>query len=176
MVQFSHPYMTIGKAIALTIWTFVGKVMSLLFNRLSRRLNFPSEEQVAFNFMASNKCPCSQSYGFTNCYVWIWELEHEEGWVSKNWCFWIMMLGKTLESPLDCKKIKPVNPKGNQPWIFTGRTLKLGKIENGGVFYRKFSLLSQVEVKWKSLSHVRLFVTPWTIQSMEFSRPEYWSG
>ena len=57
MLQLSDPNITIGKTIALTTWTFVGKVMSLLFNRLSRRLNFPSEEQVAFNFMASNKCP-----------------------------------------------------------------------------------------------------------------------
>ena len=124
----------------------------------------------------ADKGPYSQSYGFSSNHVWMWELDHKEAWAMKSWCFWIVMLEKTLESPLDCKKIKPVNPKGNQPWIFTGRTLKLGKIENGGVFYRKFSLLSQVEVKWKSLSHVRLFVTPWTIQSMEFSRPEYWSG
>ena len=50
-----------------------------------------------------------------------WELEHKEGWVSKNWCFWTVVLEKTVESPLDCK-IKPVNPKGNQPWIFIGKT------------------------------------------------------
>ena len=52
----------------------------------------------------------------------MWELDHKEGWVLKNWCFLTVMLGQTLESPLDCKEIKPVNPKGNQPWIFTGRT------------------------------------------------------
>ena len=51
-----------------------------------------------------------------------WELDHKEGWAVKNWCFWSMVLEKTLESPLDSKKIKPVNPKGNKPWIFTGRT------------------------------------------------------
>jgi len=50
----------------------------------------------------------------------MWELNLKEGWASKNWCFWIMVLEKILESPLDCKEIKPVNPKGNQPWIFTG--------------------------------------------------------
>ena len=55
-------------------------------------------------------------------YVWMWELDHKKGWVLKNWCFWIMVLEKTLESPLDCKKIKPVNPEGNQPWIFIRRT------------------------------------------------------
>ena len=52
----------------------------------------------------------------------MWELDHTEGWTSKSWCFWNMVLEKTLESPLDCKEVKPVNPKGNQPWIFIGRT------------------------------------------------------
>ena len=55
-------------------------------------------------------------------YGWIWELEHKEGWTLKNWCFWIAMLEKTLEGPLDCKEIKSVNPKENQSWIFIGRT------------------------------------------------------
>ena len=55
-------------------------------------------------------------------HVWMWKLDHEEKWVLKNWCFWTVMLEKTLESPLDCKEIKPANPKGNQSWIFTGRT------------------------------------------------------
>ena len=52
----------------------------------------------------------------------MWELDHKEGWTPKNWCFWTVVLKKTLESPLDCKEIKTVNPKGNQPWIFIGRT------------------------------------------------------
>ena len=52
----------------------------------------------------------------------MWELDHEESWAPKNWCFWALVLEKTLESPLDCKEIQPVHPKGNQPWIFTGRT------------------------------------------------------
>ena len=64
----------------------------------------------------------SQSYGFSSSHVWVWELNHEEGWVPKNWCFWTVVLEKTLESPLDCKEIQPVNPKGNQSWIFIGRT------------------------------------------------------
>ena len=70
----------------------------------------------------ANKRPYSQNYGFSNSHVWIWEVEHKEGWALKNWCFQIMVLEKTFESPLDCKEIKPVNPKGNQPWIFIGRT------------------------------------------------------
>ena len=64
----------------------------------------------------------SQSYGFSSSHVWTWELDHKEGWVLKNWCFWTMVLEKTLESPLDSKEIKPVNPKGNPSWIFIGRT------------------------------------------------------
>ena len=69
-----------------------------------------------------DKGPSSQSYGFSSSHVWMWELDHEEGWALKNWCFWTVVLEKTLESPLDCKEIKAVNPKGNQPWIFIGRT------------------------------------------------------
>ena len=68
-----------------------------------------------------DKGPCSQSYGFSSSHVCIWVLDHQEGWVPNSWCFWTVVL-KTLESPLDCKEIKPVNPKGNQPWVFTGRT------------------------------------------------------
>ena len=66
--------------------------------------------------------PSSQSYGFFSSHVWIWELDYKESWVPKNWCFWTVVLEKTLESPLDCKEIQPVHPKGNQFWIFIGRT------------------------------------------------------
>ena len=64
----------------------------------------------------------SKSYGFSSSHVWVWNLNHKESRVAKNLCFWIMMLEKTLESLLDCKEIKLVNPKENQPWIFIGRT------------------------------------------------------
>ena len=67
-----------------------------------------------------HKGPSNQSYGISSSPVWMWELDHKEGWVLKNWCF-LIVLEKTLESPLDCKEIKPVDPKGNQPWIFIGR-------------------------------------------------------
>ena len=63
----------------------------------------------------------NQSYVFYSSHVQMWELDHKEGWVPKNQCFWIVMLKKTLESPLDSNEIKPVNPKGNQSWIFIGR-------------------------------------------------------
>ena len=70
----------------------------------------------------ANKGPSSQNYGFSSSHVWMWELDYKEGWVPKNWCFWTLVLEKTLESPLDWKEIKPVHPKGNQSWIFIGRT------------------------------------------------------
>ena len=70
----------------------------------------------------ADKCPSTQNYGFSSSHVWRWELDYKESWVLKNWCFWTVVLEKTLESPLDCKEIQPVNPKGNQPWIFIGRT------------------------------------------------------
>ena len=70
----------------------------------------------------ANKGPSSQSYGFSSSHVWTWELDHKEGWVQKNWCFWTVVLEKTLESSLDSKEIQPVNPKGNQSWIFIERT------------------------------------------------------
>ena len=70
----------------------------------------------------ANKSPSSQGYGFPSSHVWMWELDYKENWAPKNWCFSAVVLEKTLESPLDIKEIKPVNPKGNQPWIFIGRT------------------------------------------------------
>ena len=70
----------------------------------------------------TNKGPNSQSYGFSSSHVWMWELDNKESWAPKNWCFWTVVLEKPLESPLDCKEIQPVHPKGNKSWIFIGRT------------------------------------------------------
>ena len=70
----------------------------------------------------TNKGTYSQSYGFSSSHVWMWEVNCKESWALKNWCFWTVVLEKTLESPLDCKEIKAVNPKGNQSWIFIERT------------------------------------------------------
>ena len=70
----------------------------------------------------AGKGPSSQSYGFPSSHIRTWVLDHKEGWAPKDWCFWTVVLEKTLESPLDCKDVKPVNPKGNQSWIFIGRT------------------------------------------------------
>ena len=68
-----------------------------------------------------NKGPSSQGYGFSSGHVWMWELDYKESWVQKNWCFWTVVLEKTLESPLDCKDIQLVHPKGDQLWIFNER-------------------------------------------------------
>ena len=71
------------------------------------------------NYFANKGLP-SQSYGFSSSHVWMWELDHKEGWASKNWCFQTMVLEKTLQSPLDCQEIQPLNIKRNQPWIIIG--------------------------------------------------------
>ena len=70
----------------------------------------------------TSKGPSSQSYDFSSSHVWMWELDHKGGWMLKNLCFWTMVVEKTLESPLNCKEIKPVNPKGTQSWVFIGKT------------------------------------------------------
>ena len=70
----------------------------------------------------ANKGPPSQSYGFSSSHVWMWELYYKESWALNNWYFWTVVLEKTLESPLDCKEIQSVHPKGNQSWMFIGRT------------------------------------------------------
>ena len=99
----------------------------------------------------ANKGPFCQSYCFSSNHVWMWELDYKESWAPKNWCFWTVVLEKTLESPLDCKEIQPAHPKGDQSWVFLeglmlklklqycghlrqrtnsfGKTLMLGKIE-----------------------------------------------
>ena len=69
----------------------------------------------------ANKVPSSQSYGFSSGDVWVWELDCEESWALKNWCFWTVVLEKTLASPLDCKEMQPVHSEGDQPWDFFGR-------------------------------------------------------
>ena len=82
----------------------------------------PSQHTKKQRHYFANKSPSSQSHGFSSSHVWMWELDSKESWTPKHWCFWAVVLEKTLESPLDCKEIQPVNPKGNQSWIFIGRT------------------------------------------------------
>ena len=70
----------------------------------------------------ANKSPSSQGYCFSSSHVWMLELDYKESWLTKNWCFWTVVLEKTLESPLECKEIQPVHPKGDNSWVFIGRT------------------------------------------------------
>ena len=105
----------------ITSWEIEGH---LLFGRtvmMNLDSIFKSREHFA------NKGPSSQGYGFSSGHVWMWELDYEEGWAPKTWCFWTVVLEKTLESPLDCKEFQPVRPKGDQSWISSleGLMLKL---------------------------------------------------
>ena len=99
----------------------------------------------------ANKGPSSQSCGFPNSHVWRWELDYKESWALKNWCFWTVVLEKTLESPLECKEIQPINPKGNQPWIFIGRTDAEAEVpilwppDSKNWLIRKDSMLGKIE-------------------------------
>ena len=93
-----------------------------MFAPCKESCDIPKEHVKKQRHYFSDKSPYSQSYVFSSSHIWMWELNHKEGWVPKNWCFQTMVLEKTLESPLDSQEIKPVNPKGNQPWIFIGKT------------------------------------------------------
>ena len=94
-----------------------------LFYRISLRVYDRTRQHIKKQrYHFANKGPYSQSYDFSSSQVWMWELGNKEGWEPKSWCFKIVVLEKTLESSLDCKEIKPVNPKGHQPSIFIGRT------------------------------------------------------
>ena len=93
-----------------------------MFAPWKKSYNKPRQHIEEQRHYFANKGPSSQGYDFSSSHVWMWELDHKEGWVPKNWCFWTVVLEKTLESPLDCKEIQPVSPKGNQPWIFIERT------------------------------------------------------
>ena len=89
---------------------------------LGRKVMTDPDSKLKQRYYLADEGPFSQGYGFSSSPVWMWELDHKEGWVPKNWCFWTDVLEKTLKSTLDCREIKPVNPKGNQSWIFIERT------------------------------------------------------
>ena len=99
------------------IWLHLSNQSNLLTVSCDQPIQHIKKQRHYF----ADKSSCSQSYGFSSSHVWMWELEYKESWALKNWCFWIVLLEKILESPSDCKEIKPVNPKGNQSWIFNGR-------------------------------------------------------
>ena len=88
----------------------------------------------------ANRGPSSQSYSFSSTHVWMWELDYKESWALKNWCFWTVVLEKILQSPLDCKEIQTVHPKGNHSWIFIGLMLKVKLQYFGHLMWRTDSL------------------------------------
>ena len=93
-----------------------------MFASWKKSYDQPSQHIKKQRHYFANKVLSSQSSGFSSSHVWMWELDYKESWVPKNWCFWTVVLVKTLESLLDCKKIQPVHPKGDQAWVFIGRT------------------------------------------------------
>ena len=103
--------------------------------------DLPRQHIKKQRYYFANKGPSNQSYGFSSGHVWMWELDYNKRWMLKNWCFWTVVLKKTLESPLDCKEIQPVHPKGNQSWIsIEGLMLKLKLQYFGHLMWRTDSL------------------------------------
>ena len=104
------------------MWTVTAVTKLKDFCSLKKNYNKPRQHIKKQRHHFTNKVLYSQTYGFSSSHGWMSELDHKEGWTPKNWCFWAVVLKKTLENPLDCKEIKLVISKGNQPWIFFGRT------------------------------------------------------
>ena len=114
IANFTHPFMTWLKAST----GFVSSEDNTGHDSFPLEHDKPRQHIKKQRYLFANKGPSSQSYGFSSCHVWMWELDHKEGSVQKNWCFWIGVLEKTIESPLDWKEVKPANPKRKQSWIF----------------------------------------------------------
>ena len=93
-----------------------------MFAPWNKSYDQPRQQLISKDITLRRKVHLSQSFGFSISHVWKWELDCKESWAPKNWCFWTVVLEKILETALDCKEIQPVHPKGNQSWIFIGRT------------------------------------------------------
>ena len=117
-----HSFNLLSGGLQKKLWTLTAVMKLKLFAPWKKSYDKPRRHIKKWRHHFANKGPYSQSYCFSSSQVWMWELDHKEGWAPKNSCFWTVVLKKILESPLDSKEIKPVNPKGNQVWIFTGRT------------------------------------------------------
>ena len=110
---------------------------------LGRKVMINLDSILKIRHYFANKGPSSQGYCFPCRPVWMWELDCEESWALKNWCFWTIVLEKTLESPLDCKEIQPVHPKGDQSWVFIGRTDVEAETPNSGYLMRRVDSLEK---------------------------------
>ena len=114
----------------LTLFFWAPKSLQMVIAAMKLKDAYSLEGKLRPTWIAYSKAemllcqqsPSSQGYGFSSGHVWMWELDCEESWVPKNWCIWTVVLEKTLESPLDCKEIQPVHPKGDQSWVFIGRS------------------------------------------------------
>ena len=113
-----------------------------------KAMNQPRQHIKKQRHYFTNKGLSSQSYAFSSSHVWMWELDHKESWVLKNWCFWTVVLEKILESPLDCKEIQPVHPKGGQSWILERLMLKL-KLQYFGHLMRRTDSLEKTMILGK---------------------------
>ena len=133
----------------------------------------------------ANKGPSSHGYGFSSGHVWMWELDYKESWALKNWCFWTVVLEKTLESPLDSKEIQPVHPKGDQSWgSLEGLMLKLKLQYSGHVMRRADSFekaltLGKIEGRrrsgWQRMRWLMASLTQWTWVWVD-SGSWWWTG
>ena len=123
-----------GAPKSLQMATAVMKLRHLLFGR-KVMTNLDSILKSRHCFV--NEGSSSQSYGFSKSLAWMWEVDYKESWVLKNWCVWTVVLEETLESPLDCKEIQSVHPKGNQSWLFIGRTGDKLKLQYFGHLMRR---------------------------------------
>ena len=120
----------VGYLFTVTDFIFLGSIITAdgdCSHEIKRRLLLGRKDQFRQHIKKqrhyfANKGLSSQSYGFSSSHLWMWELDYKERSALKNWCFWNVVLEKTLESPLDCKEIQPVHPKGDQSWVFFGRT------------------------------------------------------